>query len=143
MTIRTPYATTTKGEMLTGCADQELLRALAGSSTSCGRFQRWNYKHCGRCVPCQVRRAAFLTWGQPDPTDYVFEALGRDDPDHAGFDDVRSVGMALASAKDGGFDGWLGSALSWPHLDQRQALKGMLRRGLAELGGLHAKYGIK
>lgn len=141
--IRTPYAAKTKGEMLLGCADQTLLRALAGISTSCGRFQRWNYRHCGRCVPCQVRRAAFLAWGQPDPTDYVFKALGRDDPDHAGFDDVRSVGMALAAAKDGGFDDWLGSALSWPHLDQRAALKDMLRRGLAELGALHAKYGIK
>lgn len=141
--IRTPYAAVTKGEMLRGCADQSLLRALAGISTSCGRFQRFNYKHCGRCVPCQVRRAAFVAWGQPDPTDYVFEALGRDDADHAGFDDVRSVGMALAAARDGGFDEWLGGALSWPRIDGRDPLKDMLRRGLAELGALHANYGIK
>lgn len=141
--IDTPYAIKTKGEMLGECADQKLLRTLAGHSTSCGRFQRYNYRHCGRCVPCQVRRASFLAWGQSDPTEYVFDPIGRDDPDHAGFDDVRSVGMALAAAKDGGFDDWLGSALSWPYLDQRPALKDMLRRGLAELGALHAKYGIK
>jgi 7-cyano-7-deazaguanine synthase in queuosine biosynthesis len=143
VTIQTPYATMTKGEMLRSCADQQLLRALAASSTSCGRFQRYNYRHCGRCVPCQVRRAAFLAWGQPDPTEYVFELLGRDDPDHAGFDDVRSVGMALAAVKEGGFDGWLGSALSWPRLDEGTELKDMLRRGLTELGALHAKYGVQ
>jgi 7-cyano-7-deazaguanine synthase in queuosine biosynthesis len=141
--IRTPYAANTKGEMLKECADQKLLRAWAASSTSCGRFQKYNYDHCGRCVPCQVRRAAFLAWGQADSTHYVFEPLGRDDKDHAGFDDVRSVGMALAAAKGAGFDEWLGSALSWPRLDDRHALKDMLRRGLAELGALQAKYGVK
>ncbi|WP_425908131.1 Qat anti-phage system QueC-like protein QatC [Nitrobacter sp. TKz-YC02] len=141
--IRTPYATKTKGEMLKKCADQPLLQAFAAGSTSCGRFQRYNYRHCGRCVPCQVRRAAFLAWGVQDTTEYVFEALGRDDSDHAGFDDVRSVGMALAAAKGDGFDEWLGSALCWPQIQERAALNEMLRRGLGELGALHVKYGVK
>lgn len=141
--IRTPYAAKTKGEMLRKCADQPLLRAFAAGSTSCGRFQRYNYRHCGRCVPCQVRRAAFLAWRVQDTTEYVFEALGRDDSDHAGFDDVRSVGMALAAAKGDGFEEWLGSALTWPQIQQRDALDDMLRRGLGELGALHAKYGVK
>jgi 7-cyano-7-deazaguanine synthase in queuosine biosynthesis len=141
--IRTPYATRTKGEMLADCADQSLLGRLAASSTSCGRFQRFGYRHCGRCVPCQVRRAAFLAWGEDDPTDYVYEDLGRDHPDYAGFDDVRSVGMAMAAVMDRGFDEWLGSALSWPRLNQRDELRDMLQRGLAELGALHAKCGVK
>ena len=51
--------------------------------------------------------------------------------------------MALAAAKDDGFDEWLGSALSWPQVRERDALKNMLRRGLGELGALHAKYGVK
>lgn len=140
--IRTPYAACTKGEMLRACADQALLRDLAAESTSCGRYQR-KYRHCGRCVPCQIRRSAFLAWGVRDATEYLFDDLGRDDGEHAGFDDVRSVGMALVAAKDGGFDEWLGSALSWPRIDKRAVLKDMLRRGLAELGALHAKYGIK
>ncbi|MGD5519595.1 7-cyano-7-deazaguanine synthase, partial [Xanthomonas citri pv. citri] len=143
VSIHTPYGYTTKGEMLKTCADQDLLRTLAANSTSCGRFQRYNYRHCGRCVPCQVRRAAFLAWGEDDPTDYVYEHLGRDDPDHAGFDDVRSVGMALAASKGAGFDDWLGGALSWQGIEERDALKDMLRRGLAELGALHVKYGVK
>lgn len=141
--IRTPYADKTKGEMLTECADQPLLQALAARSTSCGRFQKYNYHHCGRCVPCQVRRAAFLAWGQPDPTDYAFEELGRDDEQHACFDDVRSVGMALAAVRDDGFDDWLGGALSWPRIHNSAALKDMLRRGLAELGALHGRYGVR
>jgi 7-cyano-7-deazaguanine synthase in queuosine biosynthesis len=143
VSIRTPYAAKTKGEMLKECADQPLLRTLAARSTSCGRFQKYNYHHCGRCVPCQVRRSAFLAWGVNDPTDYAFEPLGRDDKDHAGFDDVRSVGMALAAVNGASFDEWLGSALSWPRLGDRDALRDMLNRGLCELGSLHAKYGIK
>ena len=71
-----------KGEMLRDCSDQPLLSSLAGESTSCGRFQRYGYRHCGRCVPCQVRRAAFLKWGTADSTDYVYSDLGRRDEDH-------------------------------------------------------------
>jgi 7-cyano-7-deazaguanine synthase in queuosine biosynthesis len=141
--IWTPYSTKTKGEMLKECANQPLLKTLAARSTSCGRFQKYNYHHCGRCVPCQVRRASFLAWGEQDPTLYKFEDLGRNDRWHAGFDDVRSVGMALATVKDAGFDDWLGSALSWPQIDNREALKNMLRRGLDELGALHDRYGVK
>ena len=73
--ITNPYATCTKGDMLLQCTDQSLLRALAGTSTSCGRFHRFSYRHCGRCVPCQVRRAAFLAWEVPDTTDYVYEPI--------------------------------------------------------------------
>ncbi|WP_197679546.1 MULTISPECIES: hypothetical protein [Bradyrhizobium] len=51
--------------------------------------------------------------------------------------------MALAAAKGDGFDEWLGSALTWPHIQERDALDDMLRRGLGELGALHAKYGVK
>ncbi|MDD1534003.1 MULTISPECIES: Qat anti-phage system QueC-like protein QatC [unclassified Bradyrhizobium] len=143
VSIRTPYADKTKGEMLKECADQELLGALAPRSTSCGRFQKFKYSHCGRCVPCQVRRAAFVAWGRPDQTKYAYEHLGRDDANHAGFDDVRSVGMALAATADDGFDRWLGSALSWPRIRRGDSLRDMLRRGLGELGALHAKYGVK
>ena len=77
--IENPYQLDTKGEMLAGCADQELLKRTASITTSCGRFQRFNYRHCGRCVPCQVRRAAFLASGTADTTEYVYVDLGKDD----------------------------------------------------------------
>src|SRR5690606_33855127 len=66
--ITNPYQFRTKGELLVGCEHQNLLQTLASQSTSCGRFGRYGYKHCGRCIPCLVRRAAFLKWGQPDKT---------------------------------------------------------------------------
>ncbi|MCX7318200.1 MAG: hypothetical protein NT113_01405 [Hyphomicrobiales bacterium] len=112
MQIRNPYATSTKGEMLRSCADQTLLRGQAARSTSCGRFQRFNYRHCGRCVPCHVRRAAFCAWGVPDTTTYVYTNLGRDDAEHAGFDDVRAVAMAIRHAAGDGLGDWLGPSLS-------------------------------
>lgn len=142
--ISNPYGAMTKGEMLTRCADQELLKTMAVRSTSCGRFQHYNYHHCGRCVPCQVRRAAFLAWGSiPDTTDYVFDSLGRDNTDHSGFDDVRSVAIALTAVRDEGADAWLGHALSSPLIGDRAALLGMLERGLEEVRALHDTYGVR
>jgi 7-cyano-7-deazaguanine synthase in queuosine biosynthesis len=141
--IRNPYAAKTKGEMLRECADQALLLAQAARSTSCGRFQRFNYRQCGRCVPCQVRRAAFAAWGVPDTTPYVYAPLGRDDVDHAGFDDVRSVAMAIRKVADDGLSSWLGPALSSPLITNRLELEAMIARGLAELHTLHRTQGVK
>ena len=89
--IINPYRFKTKGEMLRECADQDLLAAYAAQTTSCGRFKQYGYKHCGRCVPCLVRRAAFYSWSGRDLTYYKYNNIARDDKNNAGFDDVRSV----------------------------------------------------
>jgi 7-cyano-7-deazaguanine synthase in queuosine biosynthesis len=143
VTIRNPYNETTKGEMLAQCTDQALLRELAATSTSCGRFQRFQYRHCGRCVPCQVRRAAFLRWEANDTTTYVYKALGKKNDDHALFDDVRAVAIALAMIGADGLDTWLGNALYTPMIQNRAALTDMIRRSMEELKALHAAYGVK
>jgi 7-cyano-7-deazaguanine synthase in queuosine biosynthesis len=140
--IINPYAEQTKGEMLRNCVDQDLLRSTATVSTSCGRFQRFKYKHCGRCVPCQIRRASFLAWGEPDSTTYVYEDLSIHNSDHADFDDVQAVSMSLLTRADRGLDAWLGPALSYPHIVRRDSLRAMLDRGLDELDLLHNKYGL-
>lgn len=140
--IENPYRKHTKGEMLRDCSDQTLLSSLAGESTSCGRFQRFGYRHCGRCVPCQVRRAAFLKWGAVDSTEYVYRDLGRRDGDHAAFDDVRSVAMAKASVDADGIHRWLGPSLSSPHIEDREAIQAMLGRGVDELAELHRHLGV-
>ncbi|MGC0239576.1 Qat anti-phage system QueC-like protein QatC [Arthrobacter sp. SD76] len=75
--IENPYAEKTKGEMLQECLDQPLLMTEAAISTSCGRFQRFNYQHCGRCVPCQIRRAAFTSWGKRTPLSTFTITSGR------------------------------------------------------------------
>ncbi len=141
--IVNPYSAKTKGEMLRECTNQLLLKSEAVRSTSCGRYQRFKYRHCGRCVPCQVRRAAFLAWGGIlDTTSYVYEQLGRHDEDHSGFDDVRSVAIALVAAGGDGVESWLGHALASPLIRDRAALISMLDRGLVELRTLHNAYGV-
>lgn len=139
--IRNPYAMVTKGEMMVGCRNQNLLKQHAVASTSCGRFQRFGYKHCGRCVPCQVRRASFKRWSSlRDQTEYVHDNLSKDDLQHGRFEDVRSVGMALANVAQNGFEEWLGHSLFSPFIHDRQGYSQMLARGLEELGVLHRDY---
>ncbi|WIB60413.1 7-cyano-7-deazaguanine synthase [Curtobacterium sp. MCLR17_007] len=141
--IINPYLLKTKGEMMQECSDQSRLEALAHVSTSCGRFQRFNYTHCGRCVPCQIRRASFLTWGHDDPTRYYFHEIGKLDSEHAGFDDVRSVAIARLEIEEAGFDRWVGPTLSSSAFADPAPVAAMLKRGMLELGALHDAYRIR
>lgn len=141
--MENPYQLKTKGEMISDCADQNLLAAHACETTSCGRFLIHGHTHCGRCVPCLVRRAAFQSAGMTDTTKYVFKNLGKDDEDHAGFDDVRSVAMALAEVDADGLERWLGAALSTALLGDVTQLQAMVGRGLEELRALLKSYGVK
>ncbi|WP_447731641.1 Qat anti-phage system QueC-like protein QatC [Rhodanobacter soli] len=140
--IENPYRHQTKGEMLAACQDQETLAKLATGSTSCGRFLKFGYRHCGRCVPCQVRRASILAWGRvEDDTVYVHDKLGLNDEENAGFDDVRAMAMATVAAK-ADFGRWLGNALGSPDVPDRPALRHMLGRGIDELTALHRELGV-
>jgi len=140
--IRNNYSLKTKGEMLQECKDQKLLRALAHTSTSCGRFLTYNYNHCGRCVPCMVRRAAFLKWGESDQTEYVFENLGRNDADHSGFDDVRAAAIACLEEEELGTKRWVGATLDTPTINDGSNHILMLGRGLEEIRALLKNYGV-
>lgn len=141
--IVNPYRLKTKGEMLSECGNQTVLRANANKTTSCGRFKRHGYKHCGRCVPCLIRRAAFHAWGVVDKTEYVFKDLSRQDKDHAKSDDVRSVALALATVEDVGLDRWLGATLVSSLISNKAQLKEVITRGLAELRALLTRFRIQ
>jgi hypothetical protein len=80
-----------------------------------------------------------------DVTEYVYSDLGRDDEDHAGFDDVRSVAMALAEVEADGLERWLGTAISTTLLGigDVASLQEMVGRGLGELGALLESYGVE
>lgn len=74
-----PYRFQTKGEMVSACVNQEILMTGLPSTMSCahpaaGRFAggRNPNQHCGRCLPCLVRRAA-ITASRSDPTSYTWE----------------------------------------------------------------------
>lgn len=69
--IENPYQFQTKGEMLANCANR-ILAARAGTM-SCShpatrRFSTTGYgnRHCGYCVPCIIRSAAFKRAGLHD-----------------------------------------------------------------------------
>ena len=127
------YQVRTKGEMLLECTNQDLLGQLAFETNSCGRYTRFNYHHCGRCVPCLVRRAAFLRAGMEDETKYVYENLSLPDSDHRDFDDVRSAAFAAQQVARTGVDLWAGAALNYLQLGDITPFVELAERGVAEL----------
>lgn len=129
--------------MLTECADQDFLKKYAHSSTSCGRYARNGYKHCGRCLPCLIRRAAFQRWGETDGTTYVFADLAKDDKNHARYDDVRAAAMAVAAVKAEGVARWAGTALSSAQLLGVQPYCDVVERGIKEIGSFMKSAGVK
>lgn len=142
--VNNPYEHSTKGEMLLGCTNQPLLKQLVGDSTSCGRYSRTGFQHCGRCVPCQVRRGAYLAWGQDDDTvgRYKYEQLDQDDVRHARFDDVRSVAIAVETVSRHGIEELIGGAMNARLLGDITPYREVVRRGIAELSALHAHLGV-
>jgi len=74
--LENPYAFLTKGQMARACADRAFLQREARHTMSCSSPGSRRYdpdpeqrtpKHCGRCVPCLIRRAAILeAWGTDD-----------------------------------------------------------------------------
>ena len=79
--VQTPYAFATKGEMLEQAANRKRLKAWAPLSMSCAHATagRWRgldpFKHCGRCVPCIIRRASLHHVGWDDPSEYITDVL--------------------------------------------------------------------
>jgi hypothetical protein len=94
-------------------------------------------------VPCLVRRAAFRASGTTDNTKYVYVNLGRNNEDHAGFDDVRSVAMALAEIKSEGVEAWIGTSLSTTLLGDVGPLQAMVGRAMDELQSLFKHYVVR
>lgn len=98
--LETPYAFATKGEMLERAANQKFLQACALQSMSCahptaGRWQKLSaFKHCGRCVPCLIRRASFHRVGLDDPAAYHTDvlAVGRG---ASNLEDLRAFLLAI------------------------------------------------
>lgn len=138
-----PYRLMTKGEMLKACADQPLLDKFACESTSCGRFKQFGYRHCGRCVPCLIRRSAFLKAGREDTTKYKYKNLSINTAERMRFDDVRSAKMGVERAHTVGVERWLGAALSSARITDAAQLRSMVGRGLGELDDFLSSQHVK
>jgi len=142
--ICNPYRFMTKGEMLAQCLDQSLLLDLAHTTTSCGRYGVYKNTHCGRCVPCLVRRASFFYWKgkDADNTKYKFNNLSRDDSDHAKFDDVFSMRMAVLNREIIGTTKWIGASLSSNLIQDKKDYQDTVERGLLEMQDFMANLGL-
>lgn len=134
-----PYGNRTKGELLTNCADHQKLVSLVGSSTSCSKFQRHNLTHCGECIPCLVRRAAFLEAKLHDTTvkGYLCDKLS-----HSESKDVAAVVTAYLRYKDEGIRRFAGGALNFASHSERGQYENVVARGLEELGKLLSSHGV-
>lgn len=139
--LRLPYAAKTKGEMMAECLEPKMLAQVATQATSCGRFVRNGYKHCGRCVPCLVRRASFIRANIADDTNYVFPILKGAQLDNDP-NDIGAVAAAVVKVEQNGVRAFTAGQLSFAEPGRRQEFEGVVERGLAELGVLLRRQNI-
>lgn len=133
-----PYKYKTKGEVLMECKNQELMKKLIFGSTSCGKYQR-KLQHCGVCVPCLVRRAAFLKNNISDDTEgrYFNENLR-----YSNSKDVAAAALAVVQLEKNGIESLVKSMLSFAKGEERGLYLGVIERGLEEIGALLKEYGV-
>jgi hypothetical protein len=136
--LKNPYQFKTKGEMMQECADQIRLDKLAHQSMSCGRSGR-SYLHCGRCLPCLVRRGAFYRWKgdiTKDKTPYKHPrtSSGFIGSDFMHYDDVLQTRSGLNQLHIGGRQRWIGSAVNAIDYQDPEAYRSVAVRGLEEVG---------
>lgn len=134
-----PYRDRTKGELLRNCADPQKLLNLIGDSTSCGKYQRHNLTHCGECIPCLVRRAAFLEAKLRDTTARGYLRM---DLSQSKSKDVAAVASAYLRYKDEGARRLAGGALSFASHTERGLYESVVARGMDELGKLLCRHGV-
>jgi hypothetical protein len=134
-----PFQDRTKGELLQNCADCQKLLNLVGDSTSCGKYQRHNLTHCGECIPCLVRRAAFLEAKLRDTT---AKGYLRKDLSHSESKDVAAAAAACLRYQDEGVRRFAGGALSFASHAERGRYESVVARGMDELGKLLCRHGV-
>jgi hypothetical protein len=134
-----PYRDRTKGELLRQCADRKKLVTLVGSSTSCGKYQRHNLTHCGECIPCLVRRAAFLEAGLSDTT---VKGYVRDKLAHFQSKDVAAAATSYLRYQVEGIRRFASGSLSFASHSDRRRYESIVARGMDELGKLLSSHGV-
>ncbi|NTU74429.1 hypothetical protein HGB07_09965, partial [Candidatus Roizmanbacteria bacterium] len=128
-----PYQFKTKGEVLAECNNQRLLKELVFQSVSCGKYRVYKMQHCGRCLPCLVRRAAFQLWGEVDETfgGYYSEQLER--INHGNPDDVGAVANACLVEGQSGVHSLISGHLSFAEQQNRADFQNVFLRGINEV----------
>ncbi len=137
-----PYQFKTKGEMLAECKNQLLLKELVFQSVSCGKYRVYKMQHCGRCVPCLVRRAAFQRWGEADQTSGGYYSEQLDRINHGNPDDVGAAASACLVAEQSGIHRLISGHLSFTDHQNRGDFEGVFSRGLSEVKELLLGKGV-
>lgn len=134
-----PYKYKTKGEVLKECRDRRLLEELVFETNSCGKFQRHGLRHCGVCVPCLVRRAAFLEAGLQDTTQKGYH---HDDISKSNSKDLAAVALAVKQVELSGINNLIKGNLSFAEPNDRNTYLGVVSRGINELKNFLTGYDI-
>lgn len=137
-----PYQFKTKGEVLAECKNQKLLKELVFQSVSCGKYRVYKMQHCGRCVPCLVRRAAFQHWGEADQTSGGYYSEQLDRINHGNPDDVGAVASACLVAEQSGIHRLISGHLFFADHQKRGDFEGVFSRGLGEVKDLLLGKGV-
>jgi len=147
--IENPFYFLTKGEALTACRDQDLLKRTISHTVSCGKWKRY-WQQCGRCLPCLIRRAAFHAAGLPDDTatssrkGYRFDDLSVALAGAADRADIRAVAIAIQRARVRDIRSWLIESGPLPmDTTVRGGHMEVAERGLAEIEQFLRFKGIK
>ena len=101
------YRHQTKGQMVQGCAERDLLAREAKNTMSCSSPNKYRFsrdenrrkpQHCGHCVPCLIRRASLIRGIGQDDTPYAVSDLDSRvlDTQKAEGEHIRSFLYALA-----------------------------------------------
>lgn len=136
-----PYQFMTKGEMVANCKDSKLLKRYISSTTSCSRYLTYGYKHCGRCVPCLVRRAAFKAGGIPDRTKkYFIHRLAKGGIEKDA-NDISAVAMACLMRERKGVNYFTGS-LAFAKPNEFPLYVRVVDKGIVELHALLKQHKV-
>ncbi len=106
--VRNPFQFKTKGEMLSESKEFNFLKEVGIETMSCSHSTaaRWegkpSNKHCGYCLPCLIRRAAFYKNKLDSPQHYLYDIH---DTDFLKYEskkssDLRAVLYALEGRSD-------------------------------------------
>lgn len=136
-----PYQFMTKGEMIKNCENQRLLKRYLSTSTSCSRYLTYGYKHCGRCVPCLVRRAAFMAGGVPDKTkEYFVKKISKGGIEKEA-NDISAVAMACLMREKKGVK-YFSGALAFADAENYSRYEKVVDTGILELKALLKQHKV-
>ena len=134
-----PYMYKTKGEVLKECSNRKLMEELIFVTNSCGKYQRHGLRHCGVCVPCLVRRAAFLEAGLQDITQKGYHY---DDISKSHSMDLTAVALAVKQVELSGINKLVKGNLSFASTGDRNSYLEVVSRGIIELKNFLKGYDI-